>query len=115
MPAMETVSRDDIEASTKCPWIHNHYKTNDTHVAAGLPVEVEMVCHACHASIKIRYSPKPNGLPIAEEKVWGARDTFLRKHQDCRDKCEPHRDYKTSCSPLRKGNVPLFDFTLSLS
>ena len=98
--------------------VHFHHLVGDVRAAPsrdgkrpGVPCEVEMVCHACHASARIRFrvTDIEEGVVLHGDKVERVRNEFVQSHV----RCSPERgaDYKHFCDKRRQGAPKTFDFS----
>lgn len=99
--------------------VHAHHKLPDNYVLAN-PKQpgrcaVEMVCHACGASILIFFF-MPHGArePADADKVFKVRDGFVERHRRC-PLVDPTKDYTVFCPRARTSKPEVFDFARSLS
>lgn len=114
--ARSTLANTDAVAGAE--HIHFHYLTSDVRVAPsrdgkrpGVPCEVEMCCHACHQSARVRYTVtdvSTNTVHRADE-VDRVRNEFCQAHVRCRP--ESGVDYKYHCDKRRAGAPKRFDFS----
>jgi hypothetical protein len=98
--------------------IHFHYLTSDVRVAPsrdgkrpGAPCEVEMCCHACHQSARIRFAVTDvsTGAVLRADEVDRVRNEFCQAHARCRP--ELGVDHKYHCDKRRSGASKRFDFS----
>lgn len=98
--------------------VHFHYLTSDVRVAPsrdgkrpGAPCEVEMCCHACHQSARVRYTVTDvsTGAVLRADEVDRVRNEFCQAHARCRP--ESGVDYRHHCDRRRSGTPKRFDFS----